>query len=187
MSKFKKYIILLSWVSFYTAVVLVLGAVKTEYNSLPVKTPIVKINTTKNMHFLNKSDILRRLEKAHLLWENQVVEEVGIEKIEREILEMSEVASAKVFFDLEGTFNIECVLKTPIARVIDTAGNSFYIDSKMGIMPISRKYTARVTPVTGIFSIVITSKFPKTEATRASKTKLCASWGISRRTGTWQA
>jgi cell division protein FtsQ len=128
-----------------------MGFVKRDREDMLMKTPSVKVETTEDMVFLNDDDIISRLKNMHLLWEGQSFKEMDIDKIEYALLNMPEISKAKVFFQLNGEWEIQCKLRVPVARVIDKEGKSFYIDENQKIMPISRKFSARVIPVTGEF------------------------------------
>lgn len=151
MQKIKKYIPIAGWSALIISLIFIMGFVKNDREERVMQEPKILVEVPTNMVFLNKDDVLNRLKNMHLIWEDQKFKELDIDKIEYALLNMPEVESAKVFFRLDGNWEISCKIRQPIARVIDRDGKSFYIDSKRKVMPLSRKYSARVIPVTGNF------------------------------------
>ena len=151
MKKFKKYIPYFGWSFFIVLLVLVMGFVKKDREEMLLSEPEIKLEAPENMVFLTQTDVLNRLRNMHLVWEDQKFKELDIDKVELALNGMPEVKSAKVFFRLDGKWEISCVLREPIVRLIDRNGESFYLDRDKKVMPISRKFSARVIPVTGEF------------------------------------
>lgn len=151
MKKFKKYIPFFGWSLLGVLLILVMGFVKSDREEMPLESPDIHVETPEGMIFLTKEDILARLKNMHLVWEGQKFKELDIDKVEFAMSQMPEIEKAKVFFRLDGKWEISCTLRRPVARIIDMNGESFYIDSKKKVMPTSRKYSARVIPVTGDF------------------------------------
>lgn len=151
MNKFKKYIPYIGWTFLFISLILVMGFVKSDRENTVMEEPSIEITSNEKMIFLNKSDILNRLKNMHLVWEGQTFNELDIDKIEEALEGMPEISRATVFFQLDGNWEIKCNLRTPVARVIDMDGNGFYIDTERKLMPLSRKFSARVIPVTGLF------------------------------------
>jgi cell division protein FtsQ len=62
---------------------------------------------------------------------------------------MNEIKSAKVFSSIGKQWKIEVELRKPIARIINNAGENFYLDEDGTTMPLSILYSARIVVVTG--------------------------------------
>jgi cell division protein FtsQ len=59
------------------------------------------------------------------------------------------VENAEVSADLNGSVKVEITQRTPVLRVINKNGESYYIDSRSMLMPLSENYSARVLVATG--------------------------------------
>lgn len=126
--------------------------VSKDRENVVMSIPDINVETHDEMVFLTQQDVLERLKNMQLIWEEQIYQDMDIDAIEYALKNMPEISNASVFFKLNGNWEINCKLRVPIARVVDSVGASFYIDSEMKMMPLSRKYSARVIPVTGYFS-----------------------------------
>ena len=60
------------------------------------------------------------------------------------------VETAAIYRTIEGDLHVKVNQRRPIARVINTSNQSFYIDDKGLLMPFSEEYTARVLLASGL-------------------------------------
>lgn len=74
---------------------------------------------------------------------------VSLKEIERRIESHSFVKDAEVFRDLKGHLVVKARQNKPVARLIGSKGRSAYIGEEGDLLPVSRKYTARVPVITG--------------------------------------
>lgn len=118
---------------------------------LPLKktTDSIQIHVTGENSFLTEEELLTRLQQHNLLYVNQKVKDFSPEKVEQFIREMEEVKTVAVYTSLDGTWNIEMVLRRPIARIFNSDGQSYFLDSDGHIISTTFGHTARVLVATG--------------------------------------
>lgn len=75
-------------------------------------------------------------------------DKVDLSRLEKAIDNHEMIEKSEVFVSIDGVLKAVVKQKTPIARVFDQ-DNSFYIDYKGDMMPLSDNFTARVPIVTG--------------------------------------
>nr|WP_315150955.1 cell division protein FtsQ [uncultured Flavobacterium sp.] len=88
-----------------------------------------------------------------LIENNQDAKSIGKDKLDLNRLEKrlnkhEMIEKSDVFVSVDGVLKAAVKQKTPIARVYN-GDNSYYIDYKGGMMPLSSNYTARVPLVSG--------------------------------------
>jgi cell division protein FtsQ len=66
---------------------------------------------------------------------------------------MPSVKNAEVFTSNDGRLNVEVSQRTPLFRILNNDGSSFYVDVDGRRMPLSSEYTARVPILTGAVNI----------------------------------
>lgn len=76
---------------------------------------------------------------------------INLYDIEQNIKKNKMMESAEVFYTPAGTLQVNVTQRVPIAR-IQTNSNSYYLDRKGEVMPLSSNYSARVPLVTGVNS-----------------------------------
>ncbi|MEY3083931.1 MAG: hypothetical protein RL037_111 [Bacteroidota bacterium] len=114
-----------------------------------IKAPRVAIHYEGENAMLIEKELIDRLKQANLLFSGQRVDELNVEAIEKVLTEMPEIKSAHVYRDIGSSWNIEVVLRRPIARVFNKYGQSFYIDSEGYLMNVSASHVARTLIFTG--------------------------------------
>lgn len=114
-----------------------------------IDPPNVAIHYEGENAMLTEKELLYRLSQKQFLFNGQRVKELDIPGIERIINEMPEVKNAHVFRDIGSSWSIELELRKPIARIFNTFGQSFYIDSDGILMNRSDLHSARTLVFSG--------------------------------------
>ncbi|MDX1271013.1 MAG: cell division protein FtsQ/DivIB [Bizionia paragorgiae] len=97
--------------------------------------------------FITHDDVSKLLIQNQLGGLNITKEALDLNGLEKRLLANPMIDSAEVYVSVNGEFTAKIKQKKPIARV--STGQSFYIDSHGGVMPLSNNYTERVPLVTG--------------------------------------
>ncbi|MCS7073874.1 MAG: hypothetical protein NZ108_05355 [Bacteroidia bacterium] len=74
---------------------------------------------------------------------------ISLQSIEQVLKLNHFVENAEAWVNAKGVLSIEIKLRTPIARVYNNVGESFYLDENGTIMPTSHSFTARTILVRG--------------------------------------
>jgi cell division protein FtsQ len=149
----KKIIQYIAWILFFVLVILTMALAKNAQANLSMKTPQILFDVPKDMVFLKKEDVLNRFKLLGIQVDNVKKKEINTAYIEHILKTMPEVEAVKVYAELDGNWTIKLTIRRPIARIFNTKGESFYLDDKGKIMPLSKLYTARVTPVNGSIEV----------------------------------
>jgi cell division protein FtsQ len=145
----KKWLKISFWSAFTIAVFVLLSMAKTAQLESELQEPDININIKGENVFLTKADLLTRLKRAGFVYPGQKIENLKIAEIEKFVGQMTEVKEVKVYSNLGGTWNIDAVIRKPIARIFNMYGEDFYLDEEGNTMAPSYLYTARVVVVTG--------------------------------------
>jgi len=104
-----------------------------------------------NNHFITQEMVNNLLIQNFPKGENVFKEELDLNMLERELQKNEMIASAQVYFDVNGVLKAEVVQKTAVARVLTEEG-SYYIDKQGEKMPLSQHFSAHVPVVFGQIS-----------------------------------
>ena len=74
---------------------------------------------------------------------------LDLKEIEKRVMGHHFIKKAEVYRDLEGNMLVEVNQKRPIARIIRNGVNQAYISDEGEILPVSKKFTARVVLISG--------------------------------------
>jgi cell division protein FtsQ len=140
-------------ISFIILFLIALGAiiffVNQEENQQILSKPEIFIQVQGESAFLTKNELQTRLERSGLLPKGLKTQDLDPNKVEKFILKMSEVKSVKVYKKIGKEWNIDVVLRIPIARVFNSFGETYYLDSEGCKIGTSNFHTARVLVFNG--------------------------------------
>lgn len=140
--------ILLFTVLFIT----ILVTSKTKIGDVVCTEIEVNIIQDKNQElaFINKADVLNFINNyGQSIVVNKKIKDINKVDIEKRIEQNEYVANAEVFTNYEGGIKVNVEQKTPIYRVFNNKGVSYYVGNNGEHIPISSKFTPRLIVATG--------------------------------------
>jgi cell division protein FtsQ len=137
------------WLIFVGVFVVSLGFTEKQRNSQLCHRIIIQILDSSENHFIESNDIIQLLKDKNYKITNTRLTDLPLNIIEHEIKNLSVIKEAKAFTSLDGNLYIEVKQRTPILRIMNYSGESYYIDEDGVLFPLSDKYTARVLVVSG--------------------------------------
>ena len=146
MKKWGKFI---GWSLFALLVITLLIIARSEQEKALAKDPVISIGVEDENAFLTEDELRVRLRRNGLMFDGQRMEEVNVNAIEAFIRKMHEVENVEVFRRMGGNWNIRLKIRKPLARIFNTSGQSYYVDSKGATMDPSPNFTARVLIFSG--------------------------------------
>ena len=130
-----------------------IGLVEKQYGSRSCTAINVEIDNQFQNYFINESDVIDLITRGG---ENRIVgepfDELNLKEIESELLETKFISNAEVYKDLDGTLMISINQSRPIARLMSKKMNDRYISNKGEVLPLSKRYTARVVLINGDYA-----------------------------------
>jgi len=130
-----------------------IGLVEKEYGSRICTSINVDIDNQFENYFINESDIIDLITDGG---ENRIVgesfDDLDLKEIETELLDTKFIMDAEVYKDLEGNLMISINQSRPVARLMSSKMNDRYISNRGEVLPLSKRYTARVVLISGAFA-----------------------------------
>ena len=145
----KKWLKISLWVAFGVTVFVLLSMVKQAQQEATIEKPSITIHVNGENAFLTEDELRTRLTRKGLIYNNQTYKDLKVHEVEKYLLSMSEIKTAKVYTNIGSTWTIDVEIRKPIARIFNNYGESFYLDELGFTMVPSNLYTARVVVVTG--------------------------------------
>ena len=139
----KKIIILTLWAIAAVGVVVLLGASIRQKNNRKLKGVVVEIRGAEKHMFIDEQDVLQLVNSPAPVTGSPILA-VPLRKLEMQVKKNPWVNNAEMYFDNLQVLQVSIVEREPIARIFETNGQSYYIDTAMNRMPLSTKLTARV-------------------------------------------
>jgi cell division protein FtsQ len=137
------------WVILITGLLVSMGFVNKEQDSLRCTSLDIKVNQDDDLYFLDKLDVAQLIKDRGDSIIGQPKATINIPEIEHALNSHADIANAEVYVTIDGKVKVEVKQRKPILRVINLDGDSYYIDDEGKLMPLSDKYTAKVLVVNG--------------------------------------
>jgi cell division protein FtsQ len=147
--KLIKILIIFLWVALIGGFITLLGFTNWEHDTAGCKNYEIRIDYGNADTLVTKTDIYNLVKKTGNLLKGQLIGDIDLEAIEREIRHQPYVAHAEVFITLEGIVEISVLQRQPILRIFNQKGESFYLDGLGHLLPLNPAFSARVLVATG--------------------------------------
>jgi cell division protein FtsQ len=109
----------------------------------------VEVILTGNQFFIERAEVDQILNSKNGLLVGKKLKDINIQKLEDKLKANPFIGYAKVYIDMNGIIQAEIKQRVPILRVLNLAGQDFYIDENGFKIPLSDHFTARVLVANG--------------------------------------
>jgi cell division protein FtsQ len=155
------------WTLIALATGLSLAFVKTEQREIACIKLIINHLDERNA-FIDNGDILQMLSMKNLNPVGKPLNEINTALLENIINANPYVANTEVFSTIDGKVYISIKQRNPVVRIINQAGENYYIDDSGKLMPVSAKYTADVLVANGSIFDIYNNKTINTQSDTVS-------------------
>ncbi len=142
---FKKILINTLWSALGLGLIVLLVAAINKKNADHCRAVKISIQGVQNNLFIDKADVIQMLEKMNLgKFQGKALNEFDLAGMEAILKKNEWIKNAELYFDNNDVLKINVTEREPIARIFNTEGYSFYIDSSRTELPLSDKLSARL-------------------------------------------
>lgn len=146
---YKKIGVLVLWIIALSGLVTSLAFVSKKEKQVKLENLNISILNPGENQFIDEEDVRIFFNERKDLMVNTEVKNIDINRLEKILNAHPAVEKADLSMEVNGDVKIEVTQRTPLVRVINMDGESYYIDTRSELMPLSDKYTARVLVVSG--------------------------------------
>jgi len=125
------------------------GFTEHRRGDMACKEIVIHVDDSLGNSFVQKNDIAQLIRDKFGNLEGKLLYSINISLLEKIIDGNPFVLKAQVFSTVDGKLIVEVKQRTPIVRVINNFNESFYIDDRGMLMPMSDKFTAHVPVANG--------------------------------------
>jgi cell division protein FtsQ len=137
------------WVVVVTGLISSLAFVSKSERQVRVKRLSISIHNNSENYFLSEDDVKSYLSKEGEDILSAEYKNISIPQIEKTLNAHPAIENAEVAGEVNGELKIDVTQRTPVCRIVNLDGESYYIDSQSKLMPLNDNYTARVIVVNG--------------------------------------
>ena len=144
------------WILLGAGVIVLLVAAISKKDTQLLSRMEITIKGVQNHYFINKEDVKGILEKVNTKpLDNAMVSTLDLVSMEKELQKEKWIKNAEIFIDNNNVLQVKVTEREPVARVFTTTGASFYLDSSLMRLPLSKKFSARLPVFTSFPTDVI--------------------------------
>jgi len=144
----KKALNISLWILLFSGFFALLSFSTQKHEGRTCQNLVLKIQNANTFPLINETTIEQILADNNFRIRGQNIQDIPVDHIESKITSLSHVKSSRVFSNIDGDLEISLVQKTPIARVFNQNGDSFYLDEYGERMNLSSLYSARLLSIT---------------------------------------
>lgn len=148
----KKLLFIIIGLLLIIGFIFLISFVNREHKNIRCTKEVITINSSGGFDFVNRTDIELLLHQYDRALIGKYISEIDNQRIEKKILENPFVSSADVYTTNDGSLKINVTQRKPLLRVINSHGDSYYLDEEGKMMPLSNKYTVRLIIAHGAIS-----------------------------------
>ncbi len=145
----KKIAYISIWLTAATAIMVLLSFALKNHNTVKCHKISISISDTKNPGFINQDDISKIIVQNFDSIIGICIDSINTEMIETTLIDNPYIKNVEIFKSVTGEVEIYVEPHTPLARIINKDGESFYLSTNGCILPFSNKFTPRVIVVSG--------------------------------------
>jgi cell division protein FtsQ len=145
----KRIFTIVLYILIPAGVLVLLGFAAESNRSMPVKSFQVSFVNDHGNRFVDSASVIRHVYSRLEPLPGQKIRDVSLRKIEKLINELYYVEHSQVYSTIDGAIIARISQREPIARVINSHNESFYIDRNGKLMKTTPRYSARVVVVSG--------------------------------------
>lgn len=144
----KKLFVRICWILTAIGVIAFFIAGKLNKNKKRCADINIEISGDNNHLFIDEKDIIEII-TANGSVIGQPIQTLNLREMEDKVEGNEWVKNAEIYLDNQQILQINIEERQPIARIFQTNGHSFYLDTAAKILPLSSKVAARVPVFTG--------------------------------------
>jgi cell division protein FtsQ len=113
----------------------------------------INILDSAQSRFVTKGDILRMVENRNSKIVGILLDSIDTKKIEERLCEMAPIRNVTIFKTIDGKLYINVMQRTPVVRIINRYGESFYLDQSGELLKHSSRYCAHALVASGYINL----------------------------------
>lgn len=136
-----------AWVFSLSALIVLMGFIEVKKAETTCKK--VQVVLPGNQFFIERAEIDEILKENNGLLVGRRIGNINIQDLENRLKANPFIEYAKVYVDMDGVIHTDVKQRVPVLRILNMAGQDFYIDQNGLKVPLSDHFTARVLVANG--------------------------------------
>jgi cell division protein FtsQ len=146
---YRKIIVTVLWIIALSGLLTSLAFIEKKERQVKVEDLNIVVHENGENQFIEEEDIIEFFNERKDSILNSELKNINVNQLEKILNSHPAVENADLSVDINGDVKVEVRQRSPLVRVINMDGESYYIDSRSKLMPLSEKFTARVLVANG--------------------------------------
>ncbi len=140
---------MLTWMVCLSGLVISWSFAGDKHGNAKVNHVSVEIINPSDNEFITETDVRTFFEERNDHLVGNEIKNIDINGLEKALNSNPSVENSEISYDVNGDIKISVKQRRPLVRVINSSGESYYIDSLSKLMPMNTKATGRVLVANG--------------------------------------
>ena len=149
----KRFLNILFWVAVIAYYFLSLGFVSERRHEQVCTSVEISVMDSVRRRFVTAKDIFQMVENRNQKLTGVRFDSINIPGIERHLGNFAPIRRANIYKTINGTVHIDVMQRTPVLRIINRYGDSFYLDERGDMLRHSSRYCAHVLVANGFINL----------------------------------
>jgi len=149
----KRFLNILFWMAIIAYYFVSMGFVSERRHEQICTALDVNVLDSARSRFVTAKDIFQMVENRNQKLTGIRYDNINISGIEQRLSEHAPIRRANIYKTINGTVHIDVTQRTPVLRVINRYGDSFYLDERGDVLRHSTRYCAHVLVATGYINL----------------------------------
>jgi cell division protein FtsQ len=146
---YKKILITVLWIVAIVGLGISMAFVSKSEGNVVASNIRIAIHNNDENFFLNEAEVIKFFNERQDSILSTRYRHIRIPELEKALNSHPAIENAEVFRNVNGEISVDIVQRTPVLRIINKNGESYYIDSQGKLMPLNDNYSARVLVANG--------------------------------------
>ncbi len=148
--KWRSVLFVFLWLISLSGLVVLMGFIEIKKSENTCKE--IRVILPGNQFFIERAEVDEILASKNGLLIGRRLSNINLQKLEDRLRANPFIEYANVFADMNGVINADIKQRVPVLRVLNVAGQDYYIDQNGLKIPLSTHFTARVLAVNGLIT-----------------------------------
>lgn len=146
---YKRILVTVLWIIAIAGLMASLSFVSKSEKNIVANSLNITIHNNEENLFLSESDVKNFFNDRKDSILSFQYKNIDIPDLERALNSHPAIENSEVSGDINGEIKIDVTQRTPVLRIFNKDGESYYIDSQTKLMPLNDNYSARVIVASG--------------------------------------
>jgi cell division protein FtsQ len=148
----KKILDIILWMVLTGGLLVLLGFALANYRNVKCSQVEIRLSDSCTAGFINEQDIRQIIISHFGVLQGQLLDSINTDSLESILRRNAYLSNADVVKSIQGIIRVEAEREEPLVRIVNQAGEGFYLSRRGCLLPLSRDFVPRMLVASGAIS-----------------------------------